>query len=90
MTLDPLPIVTNLGIAGFALWVMYKMYLNSSARFKEKDIELIQEIDKRDRRNERAEEAFRVYAREVQNKTTEQMIENTKVLSRVMDVLGKK
>ncbi len=87
--MDPVPVITNLGIAGFSIWVMYKMYLVSSARFKEKYRELIEEIDKTDRRNEDSEREFREYAKAVRDKTMAQMAENTKALDRVIQFLDR-
>ena len=35
-TFDP-GIIANIGVAGFAIWIMWRMYESSQRRFKEKD-----------------------------------------------------
>lgn len=82
-------IAANLGVAGFAMYIMWRMYVASSDRLKEKDEELIREIDKRESRNEKQDEAFRSYVREVQEKTMQQLNRNTDVLDRAIKVLDK-
>ncbi len=78
---------TNLGLAGFSIWIMWKMYDSStkeraaySARMKEKDSELSAEIDKRDARNSEQQKIFTDYTIKVHNEGMERISENTKAL----------
>lgn len=71
-------LLPNLGIAGFAIWIMWKMYDTSQRRFKEKDQEFIGEINKRDA-------SFRELEKEVRTSIMSQLAENTNAMSRVID-----
>ncbi len=83
--------IVNLGIGGFAIWIMYlilKSFQASTEKkdsqhsqvLKEKDEQLIVEIDKRDKRLEDHEKSFREYASKVHDAATQQINENTKAL----------
>lgn len=74
-------IATNIGVSGVALWILWKMYDSSQKRFKEKDQELIIEIDKRDKRNDAQQQTFANYTTKIHDSTTKQLAENTKALS---------
>lgn len=81
MNLDPMTVITNLGIAGFAIWIMYKMFQSYQSRAKEKDQELIVEIDKRDRRNDELQRAFHEFATKTQESMNKHISENTIALT---------
>lgn len=51
------------------------------ARFKEKDAELITEIDKRDKRNEDAQKVFHEFATKTHDSMVKQLSDNTKALT---------
>lgn len=80
--------IVNLGIGGFAIWILYLQSKKSAesgdkmlARFKEKDQELITEIDKRDKRNEDAQKVFHDFAIKTHESMAKQINENTKALT---------
>lgn len=80
--------IVNLGIGGFAIWVLYLQSKKSAdsqdrlmSRFKEKDQELIAEIDKRDNRNDQIQRDFKDHVVKVHDSMTKQLSENTKALS---------
>lgn len=75
-----LGIITNLGVSGLAIWIMYQMHLNASKRFKEKDVELIQEIDKRDK-------IFHDYVNKAHSQYAVQVTENNNVMKEVAKVM---
>lgn len=59
------------------------MHLNASKRFKEKDQELIIEIDKRDK-------VFHEYVNKAEERFSVQLAENTKAMQSVVQFLDKK
>jgi hypothetical protein len=78
----------QLGIGGFAIFIMYKIHQSNAEankvnalRMKEKDQELIAEIDKRDTRNENQQRAFNEHVTKVHESMTKQLSENTKALT---------
>lgn len=80
--------IVNLGIGGFAIWILYLQSKKSAesgdkmlARFKEKDAELITEIDKRDKRNEDAQKVFHEFATKTHDSMVKQLSDNTKALT---------
>lgn len=80
--------IVNLGIGGFAIWILYLQSKKTAdsqdkimSRMKEKDQELISEIDKRDRRNEDQQKSFNNHITKVHESTTAQLSENTKALT---------
>ena len=76
--------ITNLGISGFAIWIMWLMYKSSSTRFKEKDQEFIDEIGKRDKKLEEKDEAFHLYVNKVQDTILVHLRENQDVMKELM------
>lgn len=80
-----LPIVGNLGVAGFAIWIMWKMFdsntrerdkhLGSSQIEREKYMGLITETQK----------SFDIYQQKVQDDILGQLHKNTDALTRVLD-----
>lgn len=81
MNFDPANLIQTLGVAGVALWILWKMYDSSQKRFKEKDTELINEIDKRDKRNDAQQKTFADYTIKLHDSTMKQIAENTKALT---------
>ncbi len=79
--------VVNLGLGGFAIFIMWKMYDSStkeraaiSLRFKEKDQELVSEIDKRDHRNDAQQKAFMEYNHKLSDNMLKHINEGSKAL----------
>ena len=70
-------VLPNLGVGVAAVGAMYGMYRLTLVRLKEKDEEFLTEIKER-------EEAFREYSKDVQQKTMQQLGENTRALERVI------
>lgn len=81
MEVNVVQTLQNLGVAGFAIFILYKMFLSYQARSKEKDTELIQEIDKRDKRNDESQKVFHEYAKSTQESMTKHINDNTRALN---------
>lgn len=81
MTPEISQVLPNLGVAGFALFILWKMYDASQKRLKEKDQEVLAEIDKRDKRNEESQKVFNKYAEETQRSMMKHINDNTNALS---------
>lgn len=78
---NPATAIPNLGIAAFAIFIMWKMYTSSFTRLKEKDQELIVEIDKRDKRNEDQQRTFIDFTSKIHESNTLQLSKNTEALA---------
>lgn len=83
----------QLGVAGAAIWVMYLMYKESSARFADKDTLLITEVEK----HQKTQESHQAYMREVHSSTMTQLAhasrvieDNVKAYERVISYIDKK
>lgn len=78
-----LPVITQLGVAAFAIYIMYMMYKDSSSRMDKKDDVLLEQIEDQKR-----------YMREVHSSTVTQLThasrvieDNIKAYERVINVL---
>lgn len=78
MEMDILDIIKTLGITGFALWIMWKMYEHSSSRFAEKDKQFIEEISRR-------ETGMREIEKEVRTSIMLQLSQNTEAMRKVVE-----
>ena len=83
----------QLGVAGAAIWVMYLMYKDSSARFADKDALLIVEVEK----HQKTQESHQSYMKEVHLSTMTQLAhasrvieDNVKAYERVISFIDKK
>ena len=63
------------------MFILWKMSQEYQKRSKEKDHELIGEIDKRDRRNETQQKAFHEFATQTQTSMTKHITDNTNALT---------
>lgn len=80
--------IVNLGIGGLAIYILYLQSKSANetqkvmiARLKEKDAELITEIDKRDTRNDQKDKDFKGFVDGVIKETNNRISENTKALA---------
>lgn len=73
--------IPQLGTTGFAIWIIWKMYDTSQKILREKDLELIAEIGKRDKRNDDSQNIFHEYADKTQATMTKHITDNTKALA---------
>lgn len=83
----------QLGIAGAAIWVMYLMYKDSSARFAEKDTLLLEQVEK----HSESQKEHQQYIKDVHGSTMIQLNnasrvieDNIKAYERVIGFLDKK
>lgn len=89
--IDVQSLVQTTGVAGFAIWVMFLMFKSYQQRSKEKDSELLAEIEKRDARNESQQKTFTDYTMRLHESTTGKLSENTVALlenTRVMTLVS--
>lgn len=79
-----LPLVSNLGIGGFAIFIMWKMF-DSNAKEREKHMAAAEaERERYLSMVTKGHEAFRAYQERVQTDIMMQLSKNTDVLSRVL------
>lgn len=83
----------QLGIAGAAIWVMYLMYKDSSARFAEKDALLLKQVEK----HSNSQDKHQQYIKDVHSSTMIQLNnasrvieDNIKAYERVIAYIDKK
>ena len=76
MPTDLLPVIANLGVAGFAIWVMYKMHILSSERFEQKDASYAAQVEKHQATMHRHEE----YVKQIQAETMISLRQATDVI----------
>lgn len=84
-----LPVLSNLGIGGFAIYIMWRMFDSNG---KERDRHMLAAQLERDKyllMSTEAQERFSVYQERVQNDVMEQLSKNTDALSRVLDHFAK-
>lgn len=87
-----LPIIAQLGVAAFAIYIMYQMYLKTDARLAQKDEVVLDEV----RQHRKTLLAHQLYVQEAHNSTLVQLShaskviqENVKAYERVINYMDK-
>lgn len=84
-----LPVLSNLGIGGFAIYIMWKMF-DANSREREKHMISTQlEREKYMTIVTEGQKEFNLYQNRVQTDVMSQLSRNTEVLSRVLDLAKK-
>lgn len=84
-----LPVIGNLGVAGFAIWIMWKMFDSNT---KERDRHLVSSQLEREKYMgivTETQKNFDVYQQKVQEDVMSQLSKNTDALTRVLDHFSK-
>ncbi|MBA4307003.1 MAG: hypothetical protein C0429_09740 [Sphingopyxis sp.] len=87
-----LPVITQLGVAAFAIWIMYQMYIKADSRMAEKDEAFSAQVEK----HENTLLGHQTYMREIHSNTVAALAHSNKVIEdnvkayeRVIHVLDK-
>lgn len=83
-----LQLLPNLGLAGFAMFILWKQFESSQKRSKEKDEEFISYINSKDRsfidEMAKKDHLFRELEKEVRHSVMKQLADNTNAWNKVL------
>lgn len=83
-------IVTNLGVSGFSLWILWMVQKMHAQRMKEKDEEMAKERDDFMDRIDARDEAFRKLESDVRNNLATTLMENNNIMKQAILYLSKR